>query len=404
MSIAEAIQPVPTIAETIKPCQLHVLTLTPFYPSDISEVNGCFVAESLKELNAKGVLSSVIGVDSIYHSRRTSIPLYPAQWVRFPQFPGNFGLATAGRFLSATLFTKITQLHQHSPIDVIHAHSALPCGHAAALISQRLGIPFVVTVHGLDVFNNCFKSGLAAKWRRKASIRVYRRARKVICISEKVKALLIDTMGPAIDADVVYNGTDANLFAPRRENDQPATASPTLLLVGNLLAGKGQELVIQAVARLRDSHPDLQSCIIGEGADRNRFAALAENLGIADRIHFLGRRNRSDVAEAMRKCTVFVLPSRYEGLGCVYLEAMACAKPVIACEGQGIAGIIRHGSNGWLIPIDGLEALTQGLRTLLGDALLRARIGEAARQTIVNQLTLSHQADNLLKIYREAVQ
>jgi teichuronic acid biosynthesis glycosyltransferase TuaC len=403
VSIA-AIQPVPVIAESIKPSHLHVLTLTPFYPSNESEVNGCFVAESLEELKARGVRSSVIAVDSIYRARRTSNSLYRAQWVRCPQFPGNVGLASAGKFLGATLLSRVTQLHRRSPIDVIHAHSALPCGHAAALLSRRLGIPFVVTIHGLDVFNSCFESGLAADWRRKASLRTYARARKLICISQKVKDLLIEKMGPAIDAHVVYNGTDVNLFAPHRETDLPATEVPTLLMVGNLLAGKGQELVIAAVARLQKSHPGLQCDIIGEGADRNRFAALAENLGIGDRIHFLGRRTRSEVAGAMRNCTLFVLPSRYEGLGCVYLEAMACAKPVIACVGQGIAEIIRHGANGWLIPVDGLEELTQGLRTLLSDAQLRARIGESARHTILNRLTLSDQADNLLNIYWEAAQ
>ncbi|MGC1374502.1 MAG: glycosyltransferase [Candidatus Sulfotelmatobacter sp.] len=399
MSIAEAIELAPTIAARAQRSQLHILTLTPFYPSEASEVNGCFVAESLTELNARGVLSSVMAVDSIYHARRISNVLYPAEWIRYPQLPGNFGLASAGTFLSTALFAKIKRLHQHSPIHLIHSHSALPCGHAAKLISQRLGIPIVVTIHGLDVFNSCFEGGLAARWRRKASIHVYQHARKVICISQKVRQLLIDTMGPEINAEVVYNGTDSALFAPRVKIEP--TLRPSILMVGNLLAGKGHDLVIRAIARLQDSHPDVQCDIIGEGADRNRFASLAENLGISDRVHFLGRRSRSEVAQAMRNCTIFVLPSRYEGLGCVYLEAMSCAKPVIACEGQGIAEIIAHGSNGWLIPIDGFEELSQGLRTLLSEAQLRARIGEAARKTIVNGLTLFHQAEKLLKIYEE---
>jgi teichuronic acid biosynthesis glycosyltransferase TuaC len=362
------------------------------------------VAETLAGLTTRGVFSSVIAIDPIYHARRYSNITYPAQWVRYPQLPGNVGLATAGRFLFAALLAKVTRLHQRSPIDLIHAHSALPCGYAAALLSRRFNIPFVVTVHGLDVFNSCFKNGLAARWRKRASIKVYRRAHKVICISRKVKELLIDTMRSRIDAEVVYNGTDVDLFAPCRDKQHDDDSPPTILLVGNLLAGKGHELVFRAVAQLRDSFPDLQCDIIGEGTDRNRFAALAENLDIANRIRFLGSRSRSQVAEAMRGCTVFALPSRYEGLGCVYLEAMACAKPVIACEGQGIGEIIHHGRNGWLIPIDGLEQLTLGLRALLSDAELRAQIGDAARQTIVSGLTLSHQAESLLKIYEDAAQ
>ena len=386
--------------EKDRPAKLHVLTLTPFYPSDGDEVSGCFVAETLRQLKAYGVASSVIAVDSIYHASRRTSRESPAEWFRYPQLPGNFGLSSAGKFLGALLLRRVQQLHRQSPIHVIHAHAALPCGHAAALLSRRLGIPFVVTIHGLDVFNSCFQKGIAAGWRRTASLNVYESASKVICISGKVQRLLTDGIGAAVASVVVYNGTDPSVFAPGTAQEK----TPTILMVGNLLAGKGHELVLRAFSRVKDSHPDLQCRIIGEGADRDRFVGLAKDLGISDQVHFLGRRSRSEVAEAMRNCTIFVLPSRYEGLGCVYLEAMACSKPVIACSGQGIDEIIQHGSNGWLIPVDGLGELVQGLQVLLANAELRARIGQAARQTILDKLTLAHQAESLAKIYEEAAQ
>ena len=386
--------------EKDRPAKLHVLTLTPFYPSDGDEVSGCFVAETLRQLKAYGVASSVIAVDSIYHASRRTSRESPAERMRYPQLPGNFGLSSAGKFLGALLLRRVQQLHRQSPIHVIHAHAALPCGHAAALLSRRLGIPFVVTIHGLDVFNSCFQKGIAAGWRRKASLNVYESANKVVCISRKVRRLLTDAMGTGVASEVVYNGTDPSVFAPGTAQEK----TPTILMVGNLLAGKGHELVLRAFSRVEDSHPDLQCRIIGEGADRDRFVGLAKDLGISDQVHFLGRRSRSEVAEAMRNCTIFVLPSRYEGLGCVYLEAMACSKPVIACSGQGIDEIIQHGSNGWLIPVDGLGELVQGLQVLLANPELRARIGQAARQTILDKLTLAHQAESLAKIYEEAAQ
>ncbi len=358
------------------------------------------MAETLRELKAQDVASSVIAVDSIYHASRQPSQEFPGRWVRYPQLPGNFGLSSAGRFLNASLFREVSQLHRRFPIHVIHAHAALPCGHAALLLSQRLKIPFVVTIHGLDVFNTCFQNGIAARWRRNTSITVYKSASRVICISGKIRQSLIDGIGAAVAAKVVYNGTDPRLFAPAATTDRP----PTILAVGTLLAGKGHELVLRAFCRVKDSHPGLQCHIIGEGADRNRFQDLAGKLGINDQVHFLGRRSRAEVAEAMRKCMLFVLPSRYEGLGCVYLEAMACGKPVVACQGQGIDEIIHHGSNGWLIPVDGLEELVQGLQILLTSAELRTQLSAAARRTIVNKLTLSHQAQSLRKIYKEAAQ
>jgi glycosyltransferase involved in cell wall biosynthesis len=125
----------------------------------------------------------------------------------------------------------------------------------------------------------------------------------------------------------------------------------------------------------------------------------------------------------MRACSVFVLPSRFEGLGCVYLEAMACGKPVIACRAQGIEEIIDHGKNGWLISDwvnsettnsemtnsdttnspGALNELVHGLSTLLGSPELCSLLGTAARNTILNRLTLSHQAERLAQIYSEAI-
>ena len=96
--------------------------------------------------------------------------------------------------------------------------------------------------------------------------------------------------------------------------------------------------------------PQLHCRIIGDGPDRARFEGVGpSSWELRSECDSREERRRAEVADAMRACSVFVLPSRYEGLGCVYLEAMACGKPVMACRGQGIEEIIEHGKNGWLI-------------------------------------------------------
>jgi hypothetical protein len=117
----------------------------------------------------------------------------------------------------------------------------------------------------------------------------------------------------------------------------------------------------------------------------------------------LGRKPRSDVAEAMRQCTLFALPSWYEGLGCVYLEAMSTERVAIGCRGQGIEEIIRHRENGWLIEPKSLSELTHALQTLLSDKPLRETLGRNARKTVLQGYTLAHQATQLLSLYRECV-
>jgi glycosyltransferase involved in cell wall biosynthesis len=174
--------------------------------------------------------------------------------------------------------------------------------------------------------------------------------------------------------------------------------------VGNLIPIKGHELLIRAAGSLAPEFPALRWEIIGDGPEGQRLKALAVQLGVAGRISFLGRQSRREVAAAMQRCTLFALPSRYEGLGCVYLEAMACGKPAIGCREQGIAEIIRHGSNGFLVGPDNQKELTLAIGMLLHDPNRRANLGVAARDTILDRLTLAHQADALARIYRELAQ
>jgi glycosyltransferase involved in cell wall biosynthesis len=262
-------------------------------------------------------------------------------------------------------------------------------------------IPYVVTVHGMDVFNAHLGHGVLAQWRRQRSLEVYEAAQTVICVSGKVQQILQAGMPQGVRSRVVYNSTDVTLFSPGPPEINPI--GQNLLAVGDLIPTKGQELILKAIARLAPGFPQLHCQFIGEGPDRARLESLASELGIAQRVQFLGRRGRAEVAESMRGCSVFVLPSRSEGLGCVYLEAMACGKPVIACHGQGIAEIIEQGRNGWVIPPDGLDELVQALSTLLQSRDLSTRIGLAGRETILNRFTLSHQAGALAGIYREAI-
>ncbi len=382
---------------------LHVLTLTPFFPSLENEVGGCFVKEPLDTLMQLKLSSTVIAVSPIYHARQNTGSTAPVQWVRYPQLPGTLGLSSAGRLLYMRLRREISRLHRERLIDVIHAHAALPCGQAASLLARRLEIPFVVTVHGLDVFNTCFRSGIPAEWRRLASIAVYQGAANVICVSRRAEKILQNGMPGGVHSTVVYNGTNTELFSPypaRPISGGTSAPQQEILIVGNLIGTKGQALVLRAIHRVAGSFPQLQCRIIGEGPDRQRLEALANDLGIRQRIHFMGRQSRISVADAMRSCSMFVLPSSNEGLGCVYLEAMACAKPVVACRGQGIEEIIEHQKNGWLISQDNLDELERAISTLLRSPEQGAQIGLAARQTILSGLTLKHQAQRLATLYR----
>jgi len=379
---------------------MRVLTLTPFYPTASDDANGCFVAEPLRQLEDFGVASSVVAVQPLHRAKEESNAIAPiATWVRYPSIPSGIGLASAGAFLYASLISQIRKLHRSQPIDLIHAHAALPCGHAAVLLSRELRIPYVVSVHGLDAFFDNQVRGFAGAWCKRVAQFVYRSASRVICISDKVSRQVGDSAAVAANTRVIYNSVDTKTFCPASSDSPPHT----ILSVGNLIPIKGHELLLRALGCVLPRYPYISCEIIGDGPEHQRLARLARECNLADKVRFLGRQSRKQVADAMHRCVLFALPSRYEALGCVYLEAMSTEKPVIGCRGQGIDEIIRHGSNGWLVEPDNLQELISALSTLLENLQLRRQIGEAARRTVIQGLTSAHQAIQLAALYRECV-
>ncbi len=376
--------------------RLRVLTLTPFYPSVDDESQGGFVAEPLRWMERGEVENRVIAARPFYRGRAQAVKSeIGSTWESYFSVPGNAGLASAGAFLAARLTSKVREMED---IDLIHAHGALPCGHAAMVIGGKMGIPFVVSVHGLDGFYEEQVGPAMRGWCRRTAERVYGSARRVICISEKVRERLGREFSG--NAEVIYNGVDAEMFCPGVETKSPLT----VLSVGNLIPIKGHAELLKAFARVSEAVPACVLEIFGDGPERDKLMRLAGELGISERVVFHGRQGREKIAEAMQRCAVFALPSSFEGLGCVYLEAMASGKAAIGCRGQGIEEIIEHGKNGWLVTPGNEAELSEALRVLLQNDDFRGRLGKSARSTILQGHTLRDQARRLTEVYRECAE
>jgi teichuronic acid biosynthesis glycosyltransferase TuaC len=381
-----------------------VLTLTPFYPSREDERGG-FVSEPLGELKELGVRCSVVVVRPWYKARARASEVTPfATLVRYAVWPGNMGLASAGRMLYWRLRSLVQRLHRASPIHILHAHAALPCGEAARRLGRELGVAVVVTVHGLDAYLTEQVSGVAGQQCAIGCRRVYQDAKRVICISEEVRRRILAGSSSLRSTAVVYNGVDTSVFAPTQHS---ANRDPVVASVGSLIPIKGHDVTLRAIAELNADFSRLRVRIVGEGVEQRRLQALARELGIADRVDFLGRRTRQEVAELLQSSAIFVLPSRFEGLGVAYLEAMASGLPTIAYRGQGIQEVIRHGENGILVAEQAAEAAPRAwaavLRTLLKNDEMRHALGAAGRHTVEEGYTLRHQAQALLRVYEECL-
>ncbi|MGC9328803.1 MAG: glycosyltransferase family 4 protein [Candidatus Hinthialibacter sp.] len=159
--------------------------------------------------------------------------------------------------------------------------------------------------------------------------------------------------------------------------------APTVLAVGRLHPQKAYDILLPAFAQAAGNHPEWQLNILGEGELRGELQRMGEELGIGERVHWLGCSK--DAFSFYRNADIFVLPSRHEGTPNALLEAMACGLPVIVSDASpGPLEYVKNEEAGLAAPVDDVEALAEALRRLMSDAGLRERLGRRAKELTFN--------------------
>jgi glycosyltransferase involved in cell wall biosynthesis len=196
----------------------------------------------------------------------------------------------------------------------------------------------------------------------------------LVANTEELRGWIVGQGWPADAARVIPNFAEAveGPALSRAERDTPEGV-PLLLGMGRLHPSKAHDVSLKALAQL----PDAILWIAGTGPLEAELKALASDLGVAERVRFLGWRD--DPWALYRAADLCLFPSRVEPLGNVVIQAWAYGLPVVAAASAGPAALIRDGEDGRLVPIDDPEALADAARALLADAALRARLAEAGR-------------------------
>jgi glycosyltransferase involved in cell wall biosynthesis len=229
------------------------------------------------------------------------------------------------------------------------------------------------------------------------------RYESVICVSEDLRDRCLAQGVSADRCRLVENAIDANEFIRRTDlNEAQRRASVpkgrlVIGAVGRLSAEKGFDLLIRAVQQLVLAGHDVEVWIIGEGDAGPHLRALAAELGLSDRVRLLGYM--SDTRPLYEAMDVFALSSLREGLPNVVLEAMAMEVPVVATRVAGVPRLIRDGETGVLVDPGSVEALTSGLRRLLGDSHTRVQLAAAARQCIVEKFSFATRMQKVRAVY-----
>ncbi len=387
---------------------MRVLVVSHLYPSPGVERH-LFVHEQVLALRKLGVEAQVLSptpwVPRILwrdprQKRRGQKPREAvrdgvvAEYPRVPQIPRRHFFARLGD-LAYYRVRRLPSLRSGG-YDLLHAHQALPDGALAQRLAADLGVPYVVTVHGADVYQH-FRLGGAVERRAKA---VLAHADAVMANSSAVARLLAGVAAPE-RLTVVLNGTTGL----GREVEPAADylpGAPLVLTVGYLIERKGLRELVATVGRLRAGGRRVNLAIVGDGPLRGALAAQAEADGVADAVHFLGRVPHQRVLALMARADVFALPSWDEAFGLVYTEAMAQNTPVIAGKGEGPEDFIADGESGYLVPVRDADALTGIIARVLDDPVAAAAVGEAGKAAAL-ALSWDRNAQLTLGVYEKVL-
>lgn len=262
----------------------------------------------------------------------------------------------------------------------LHNHIAKASCTVAMLVGALSGIRWSFTIHGPDIFFE------PHHWRidEKAS-----RASFVSCISHFCRSQLMCFA----DAQhwskfhIVHCGVDPSRYGDRRDRD-----GLTALFVGRLAGVKGVPILIEAIARLTDTYPDLKLRLIGDGPDRKALEAEVTARGLGTRVTFLGYRSQAEVAGELAQADVLVLPSFAEGVPVVLMEAMAAQVPVITTRIAGVPELVEDKISGRVVPPGDVDAFTEALDQVLGNRDLQRDYGIAGREKVVAEYDVAQEA------------
>lgn len=316
--------------------------------------------------------------------------------IRIPFFPGRklpFFRLTVEEYSFNRQVKKWLNKHAEK-YDIIHLQ-----GRSGGLLSADIAkkVPIVTTYHGFigaelhhpASLDQRLHSSLAAKL--ESSPLTWSKA--VVSISEAA-ADMLDTYYPGSKPPIyiVSNG-----IVPLPEEPTVEVNRDSFLFVGRLAPVKGIEVLLKAMTLLEEK---IRLIVVGDGELRNSLQRTVSDLGISDRVEFVGNLPLHEVYGYMRRCAALVLPSFSETQGVVLMEANNCGRPVICTELPGTASIVRHGFNGLRVEVGSSPALAEALRKLYLHPALSDEMGKNGKAFVQAQFDWKVIAQKTVDIYR----
>lgn len=361
---------------------LRILSFTTLYPNAAQPTHGVFVENRLRRLVESGqaavtMVSPVpwfpfkgdrFGRYSTFakvprEERLHGIDIYHPRFLTIPKLGMNMAPTLMYQGVRAFM-QKLVQ--EHGAFDVLDAHYFYPDGVAAARLAKDLDLPVTVTARGTDLslipnFANP----------RQQITKAAETADAIITVCDALQRPLIELGIDPGKITTIRNGVDLDIFSPQERTtarEKWGVTGTTIVSVGRLDENKGQHLTIEALTKL----PDVNFLIAGGGTEEANLKALAQRLGVADRVHFLGMVPHEELASLCSAADISVLASAREGWANVLLESMACGTPVVATDIWGTAEVVQEPAAGLLVKDRSAVVIATSIRNILSNMPDRA--------------------------------
>lgn len=356
----------------------RVLSLSTLYPNAHTPRFGTFVARSLEALAARGdwdvTVINPIGVPPLalgryrdvaaaaVDGREHGVNVYRPRFTLIPKVGARSNPAAIAR----TALPIARRLHRERPFDLLDAQFFWPDGPAVARLAGSLGLPFSIKARGSDI---TFWGG--QDYARKAMVQAADEATGLLAVSAALRRDMVALGMPAHRIALHYTGLDRDRFRPLAHQGLRSTlgqrlglplreGEPLLATVGALIERKGQDIVIGALAGL----PEARLLLVGNGPEESYLKRLASDVGVADRVHFLGSVDHDLLPVILSAADAMVLPSSNEGLANAWVEALACGTPLVIADAGGARELVTSRDAGLIVGRDP-ESVAAGVRTLL---------------------------------------
>jgi glycosyltransferase involved in cell wall biosynthesis len=299
---------------------------------------------------------------------------------------------------------KLRKILRREGADILHTHTLVGAGAPARVTARSAGVRVITHAHTTERYR---RQPIARTLMLVLDNATVRLSKHVIAVSAETAAGLIRQGYPESLVTTVPNGVEIPVSNPRPPlpRDLRLEGDPAVLCVGRLCELKGQRDLLDAIARLRESHPRLRAVFAGTDPEGGAYEAFlrrrADQLGLSERVIFAGHRD--DVPALLAATNMLVLPSHHEGMPMIILEAMANGRPVVATCVGGIPELIEDRVSGLLVPPGDVESLANAIARVLEDTQFAVDIAANARARATESFSAEPAAERVLALYADAL-